>query len=189
MRLAVCGNAKLGSCFSGTKGEHNCPKNPSRVKLETLFIEDKPVPNSYRWFFTILFQISATVCTGLCSQSHSGDAYRLSQVLPRSSDTPGGKRDPNMHKRCLCPAQGALRTQDPAVRPQLCLQVLESMCSHLVWPCHLVSPGERPPFPVAKTIGPAMPVPQSQASERLGLDISRCLFGFSYFLVFNWFQM
>ena len=53
----------LVAVFLGLKASTFAPKNPSRVKLETVFIEGKPVPNSYRWFFTILFQISATVCT------------------------------------------------------------------------------------------------------------------------------
>lgn len=178
----------LVAVFLGLKASTFAPKNPSRVKLETVFIEGKPVPNSYRWFFTILFQISATVCTGLCSQSHGGDAHRPSQGLPRSSDTPGRKRDPDMHQRCLYPAQGALRHRTWQSSPSSVYRSLNRcaaiLCGLVTWCLQ-----ERPPFPVAETIGLAMPVPQSQASERLGLDISRCLFGFSYFLVFNWFQM
>lgn len=66
------------------------------------------------------------------------------------------------------------------VQPKPCHQeVFASTHCYLVWPCHLM----------VYTTGTAMPVPPSQPSERLGLDISRCLFGFSYFLVFNWFQM
>lgn len=149
MTLAVCGNVKLGRCFSGTKGEQICPKSPSRVKLETVFIEGKPVPNSYRWFFTILFQTSATVCTGLCSQSHGGDAHRPSQGLPSFSDMPGGRRDPNMHKQCLCPAQGELRLRTQAVSAPALSTGPGIDVPPSVWPRPLVSPGERPPFPVA----------------------------------------
>lgn len=75
-------------------------------------------------------------------------------------------------------------------QPELCRQeVFEAMHCHLVWPCHPRSLGEGLPLPTAYTVGTAMPAPQLPASERLGLGISRCLFGFSYFLVFNWFQM
>ena len=94
----------LAAVFLGLKASTCAPKNPSSVKLETVFMEATPVPSSYRWLFTILFQISAIVCTGLGSQSHGRDAHRPSQGSSSSPSVPGGKRDPNMPKPRLCPA-------------------------------------------------------------------------------------
>lgn len=40
------------------------------------------------------------------------------------------------------------------------------------------------------TVGMALPIPpRTGCKKSLGLDISRCLFGFFLVLVFNWFQM